>query len=116
MSALVFSSLQMTRFSDVIWRRFVADVTRQISGDVPKFDALTAEQKDASLSQSFKQARHYGFQSERSLAFWANLTWRLPVDWYLAAEVQVVLVDRIPSEAERLFRLKLAVEDTQWSG
>lgn len=113
---MIFDNEQMNTFRQMKEEKFSKAVIDQMITDHKAFKALTSDQQQKFITPTFAWARHFGFRSERALAFWSNVTWVLRSAWYEHPDLQPVLQDRGPSEPERLFRLKDAIEHVAWNG
>ncbi|MEJ6404291.1 hypothetical protein [Yoonia sp. 2307UL14-13] len=113
---MIFKTEQMNSFRRMAEIKFRRAVIDQMRADHPGFKSLTTEQQQSFIDPALAWARHFGFTSERALAFWSNVTWVLQPQWHEHVDLQPVLNDLAPSEPERLFRLKTAIETAQWNG
>ncbi len=112
----VFSKKQFAQFSEISFNQFFKRLDKNLSENVPGFSAQSNKTRGEIITACITQARHYGFQNERSLAFWCHLALRLPENWRTQTKVAAVLDTQDHDEEERLHRLYKAVEVIKWDG
>jgi hypothetical protein len=95
---------------------FLRRLEDQMLSDAPGFADQPVAARRQFIDDSIAWSNSLGFVTERGLVFLCNLAWRLPQGWTDIPAVAEVLGDRGPSEAERLYRLKRAVEQAKWTG